>query len=212
MRGKENSERGRGWGPFSGRQLTTIIVTVVVMAMLPVGAYAVASGTNSFITDPSSNAHARVNGSGQLNVSAAGAKTFFQKNTFGVLATPTAIATPPAGRALVITSIAIDTWDAAVTGTSEYLALQMSTTNSTCSLLSLSPDWTYGLNPGGVGSTVVPFNPGVVVPAGRSLCATNNDDVNLGFDVYVYGYLISADSAPTGLAVSGPVKMHVQHH
>jgi len=209
MWGKDNSERGRGWGPFTGRQLTTMFVTVVVMAMLPVGAYAVASGTNTFITDPASNAHARVNGSGQLNVSAAGAKTFFEKNTFGVPTTATPIATPPAGRALVVTSIAIDTWDASVTGVGEFLALQMSTADSTCSLLPV--DWVYGLNPGALGSTVVPFQPGIVVPAGRSLCATNSDGVNLGFDVYVYGYLVPADSGPAGLAVSGPVKMHIQH-
>ena len=59
---------GRGWGPFSGAQLTVIVTAVVVMVMLPVGAFAVVSGSNAFVTDATSGKHAAVNTLGQLTV------------------------------------------------------------------------------------------------------------------------------------------------
>ena len=55
------------WGPFSGAQLTVIIVAIAVMVMLPVGAFAV-SGTNSSITDAVSGKQASVNTNGALSV------------------------------------------------------------------------------------------------------------------------------------------------
>jgi hypothetical protein len=58
--------RRRGLGPFSGGQLTAIIVTIAVMIMLPVGAWAVVTGSNVFVTDAVSGKQASVNTSGQL--------------------------------------------------------------------------------------------------------------------------------------------------
>ena len=60
------SPRRRGLGPFSGGQLTVIIVTIAVMIMLPVGAWAVVTGSNVFVTDAVSGKQATVNNSGQL--------------------------------------------------------------------------------------------------------------------------------------------------
>ena len=41
MRVRDMTERGRGWGPFTGRQLTTIVcVAVVAMVMIPTAAIA----------------------------------------------------------------------------------------------------------------------------------------------------------------------------
>ncbi len=49
----------RGLGPFTGGQLTVIIVAVVVAVLVPVGAWAV-TGSNSFVTDFTSGVHAKV--------------------------------------------------------------------------------------------------------------------------------------------------------
>jgi len=60
------SGAARGWGPFTGRQLMVVAVAVVVMVMFPVGAFAVASGSNTFITDRVTGTHASVGPNGNL--------------------------------------------------------------------------------------------------------------------------------------------------
>ena len=67
--GKRRRREGRGWGPFSGGQLTVIIVAIAVMILLPVGAFAVVSGSNVFVTDAVSGKTQSVNGLGQALVS-----------------------------------------------------------------------------------------------------------------------------------------------
>jgi len=67
--GKVRSDR-RGWGPFSGAQLTIIIVAIAVMVLLPVGAFAVVSGSNAFITDATSGKQAKVTSNGEVLTSA----------------------------------------------------------------------------------------------------------------------------------------------
>jgi hypothetical protein len=62
----KRSRSGRGWGPFSGAQLTIIIVTISVMILLPVGAFAVVSGSNVFITDAVSGKQAKVSTNGEV--------------------------------------------------------------------------------------------------------------------------------------------------
>ena len=66
--GKRRRREGRGWGPFSGGQLTVIIVAIAVMILLPVGAFAVVSGSNVFVTDATSSATQKVNAFGQALV------------------------------------------------------------------------------------------------------------------------------------------------
>src|SRR5689334_7825874 len=56
---------GRGLGPFSGGQLTVIIVAALLAIAFPVGAWAV-SGSNVFVTDATSGVHAKVTSTGQL--------------------------------------------------------------------------------------------------------------------------------------------------
>src|ERR1700680_4478987 len=65
---------GRGWGPFSGGQLTAIILGVLAAIAFPVCAWAV-SGTTVFVTDAVSGTHAKVNSLGQLSVAATGSVT-----------------------------------------------------------------------------------------------------------------------------------------
>jgi hypothetical protein len=122
---KANGAVARTWGPFSGRQLTTIICIGLVTILFPVGAWAV-SGTNSFITDSTSGVRAKITSTGELqthpngplgvtgSVSVSGAvrtanPVDMYTTVFGLSdSTPAkqcAILTPPAGHALVITSL-----------------------------------------------------------------------------------------------------------
>jgi hypothetical protein len=66
--GVDAGVRRRGLGPFSGGQLTLIIVTFAVLLLFPIGAWAVA-GSNVFVTDSVSGKQASVNTSGQLATS-----------------------------------------------------------------------------------------------------------------------------------------------
>ncbi len=68
---------GRGWGPFSGGQLSAIIITLAIVIGFPVAAFAV-TGSNVFVTDAASGTHAKVNASGQLSVAATGSVTATQ--------------------------------------------------------------------------------------------------------------------------------------
>jgi hypothetical protein len=56
---------GRGLGPFSGGQLTIIIVTLAVVMGFPFAAFAV-TGSNVFVTDATSGTHAKVDAKNNL--------------------------------------------------------------------------------------------------------------------------------------------------
>jgi hypothetical protein len=58
----------RRLGPFSGGQLTAIIIAVVIAVGFPVGAFAALTFTNVSITDPHGTYRATVNSHGQLEV------------------------------------------------------------------------------------------------------------------------------------------------
>ena len=66
----EQTSRRNSWGPFTGRQLTTIICVLSVMLLLPVSAWATVSFTNVAITDPGGVNRAKVDSTGALAVAA----------------------------------------------------------------------------------------------------------------------------------------------
>ena len=89
--------RERGWGPFSGGQLTIIIVTFAVLLLFPIGAWAV-TGSNVFVTDSTSGAHAKVDAKQNVNtaihdpVSGQGASVTLGSGSLGYLHTTAHIA------------------------------------------------------------------------------------------------------------------------
>src|SRR5712691_10411849 len=126
---------GRGWGPFSSGHLTIIIVTVVIVVAFPFAAFAV-TGNNVFVTDASSGNQAQV-ASGQLKVDTGISHPFglvpvapvapeiyptsaivhsddglgdpiVFANTDCSGGSCTKLIAPPAGKALVVTSIHVD--------------------------------------------------------------------------------------------------------
>jgi hypothetical protein len=192
---------GRGWGPFSGGQLTMIIVTFAVLLLFPIGAWAV-SGSNVFVTDATSGSHASVN-SGALTVATASPKNFFVRGGSPGNGTFTRLLKPPPGKAAIVTSIVFDVYNAAATGGGHNIAAAVSRTDTSCGSIVLDPATffpAFDFNPPGIGDTVIPFQPGLVIPANRALCVANFDTANLSVEVYAYGYYVAASAAPAGAA------------
>jgi hypothetical protein len=98
------------WGPFTGRQLTTIICVGIVTVLFPITAWGV-TGSSVFLADPHSKAHASINQAGQLSVSpqvAPGASyNAVQLLNQSVQGCSPVTAIVPKGRVLVITSVTV---------------------------------------------------------------------------------------------------------
>jgi hypothetical protein len=96
----------RNWGPFNGRQLTTIIVALIVgIVMIPATAWAV-SFTNVAITDPGGVNRAKVSAGGSLQIGGtateANPATFFRVFAGVSDGQCTVAYTVPTGKALIL--------------------------------------------------------------------------------------------------------------
>jgi hypothetical protein len=112
----KKGREARGLGPFSGGQLTAIIMTLAVLLLFPIGAWAV-SFSNVSITDPGGVNRAKVNTKGRLLTTVAGTVTVAgvatqvdPTNLYTSKVSPTStrsciLVTPPSGHVLVITSV-----------------------------------------------------------------------------------------------------------
>jgi hypothetical protein len=208
MFGKSSRAReGRGVGVFSSGHLTIIIVAVVVMIGLPVGAFAAVSGSNSFITDAVSGTHAKVTTAGALQTSATGAVTataaapgaaFVKVGTVSGVGRSCGFVTPPAGKALVITSI-----DEVPVGAAVSFDVQLNVvadTAAACGGVKTSiANGFYGSdNP-----HEVVLNPGLGLKNGHyldlTIAITPGGAASPGPSAaYIYGYTVPAASCTTG--------------
>lgn len=202
---KTDRERGRGWGPFTGRQLTTIICIGMVTILFPVGAWAAVSGSNVFVTDATSGVHAKVSSAGALSTSGALSLTptsaMYHTENLGAntcdRAQCTTLAKPPTGKALAITTIEIDAWHdtAGFGGPNEYILIARST-DGTCRLASLT-SYVSLVEPSSAGSQTLTYNlPGALpVPKGTALCLQNASDT-LQVVFGAYGVTASPSAVP----------------
>jgi hypothetical protein len=200
------------WGPFTGRQLTIIICTVVVTVLFPIGAWAV-TGNNVFVTDATNGRHAAVDAKNGLVATvhdaasgkSAAVNSARQLQVGGsVIARPTfltelfhaagngsgtschVIATPPAGRALIVTELDMDVYG----GTPAANTFIPVYSNSTCSG---GPEW--DVTPATLGTSHITFQNGFAVNAGQSVAAKVFSG-NYSFELYVHGYTVPAGSVP----------------
>ena len=110
--------------------------------------------------------------------------------------------TSDSGHALVITSIEVDVYQDATPGPGDAIGLALSKTNASCSSIVFQNSYIEAVvNPATIGETVLPFQPGIAIPAGRSLCAATSDPTNINAEVHAFGYKIAAASGPTPAAV-----------
>jgi hypothetical protein len=193
-----DTKQRRGLGPFNGTQLTVIICVIVAAVAIPVGASAV-TGSNTFVTDATTGTHAKVDSTGNLQTKVVGGSVTayppgtaaFHALTFSC--NQCAVAVPPSGKAVLITSIHLNMENVATTGDNDFISLYRAT-NSSCSTNEVE----IGLvNPSGLGETVLPFEPGFPIQAGKALCIFNHDPSNLTFDVSAFGLTTAATGVPS---------------
>jgi len=184
----------RGLGPFTGRQLTTIIVAVIVAVAIPTGAYAI-SATQTEIVGPV-NGPANVTPAGAVQVAEAAPSNFYQTAAPTTLSASrfVPIATAPAGRALIVTIIHIETTSDQTPGGLDFVELLTRYPGKggvPCS----TDTGTYdeGFTPGGIGEIDVPLAPGLTLPSGTDLCAISRGRVIAL--VSVSGYTIPSSAA-----------------
>jgi hypothetical protein len=179
-------------GPFTGRQLTTIIIALIAGAVLiPTGAYAVGAITHVDIQDKVTRTPAVVTPTGHLQVAEAAPGALFQNFSTGLTSTFKSVASPPGGAALVITTVHVDTFADPTPGAGQAVDLQLGT-GTTCS--GFVGTYFQTVNPGGMGETDIPLAPGLGIPAGDSLCASEFGSVKA--DVSVSGYTVPAGTVP----------------
>jgi hypothetical protein len=187
------------WGPFTGRQLTTLLCVLVVMVLFPVGAWAV-SGSSVFVTDASTGAHASVDSSHNLQTKVNGVVTANQAPTQNFIQTGSFLLTvdtnfhpiisASASHALVITDIHLD-WTEQNLGNDDSVEINLATATD-CATRS-SHAFEYFNLPTVNGNQDIPYATGYVVPAGKTLCAAApQGDGN----VYIrtFGYFVAANT------------------
>ena len=181
---------GRGWGPFSGGQLTAIILGITLAIAYPVGAWAV-SGSNVFVTDSISGKTARVDRLGNQKVAisdkVSGREALVNsEGKLGVAPEPAVYATGQINATgawtsvgshhdypVTITSLNVDT-SAVTPGTND--AVEFASSSSSCSSVSGPIEVVH---PGGIGLTSMDLGPGLELPPTVLLCVFNTDPTHL---------------------------------
>jgi hypothetical protein len=194
------------WGPFTGRQLTTIIVGVLLAIALPVAANATSTGQDVVITDPTASPerYAKVDQFGKLQVGDNHLKTDILGNlkvapqygnviarranvedgfnaAVGVGTTGTQLAAA-GGTPLVITSLHASTSGVAA---AEDTLVQIVGPKPDCAVAG-----GFLLDVVTVENTTVnlDYEPGILIPAGQRLCAhkhASDYDAVIGVSGYV---------------------------
>lgn len=183
----EDKRAARGLGPFTGRQLTVIIVTAMLVVGLPVGAYASITGSNVFVTDKVSGAHASVSSTGNLQTTAVapiGGVAVRASVSAGML--NCGFFSPPAGKAFEITSVVLVPAGAS-TSSGTALTLDAESNTGCAEPLNDIAFGTYSADQPDHFS----FNPGIGLKSGHYLdfYATGSPGTSR---VLVYGYYIAA--------------------
>lgn len=162
----------------------------VGLILAPAAALAATVGVTSLIG--ANGTKAVVTGAGQLTTSPADV-SMFRSFTDANLASGgcRSLYTAPRGWSFVLTQITIDAWADPKPGAFNGAAIYM---GSGCNRL--IADW----NPPTIGSFVLPFSPGVVIPPGHSVAAYVTGGVRA--EAFGYGYLVPARDARTATPVT----------
>jgi hypothetical protein len=116
------------------------------------------------------------------------------------------VVSAPAGDALIVTTIHLNTIDDPSPGPGLNIVLNIEPAPS-CDEGQVG-SYLQEVNPGSVGETDIPFNPGLAVPAGDALCALTFN--GLDADVSVTGYTVPSSEVPAGPLHRLPARLRPQ--
>jgi hypothetical protein len=194
-----------------------MVVALILVVGIPGTVWAVDTFSNVAVEDPVTGVKASVDSSKRLKVgdgsgamtvdgtttgAEAAANTLFHSATFPPSAgTCTAVATPPGGKALIVKSVALNTYSVASPGTGRNGVFYLGTDG--CEVLVMD------INPPGVGVINQPFEPGLGVPAGKRLWVSTN---NIAAEVYAFGYSVPASAVPASSSSSASKEARPPQH
>ena len=190
------------------RRSTAALVVACLALLLAAGggAYATVRTTGNpvNIVDPVSAKAAAISNTGALKVTGtvttnSSPANFVSAATLGLTSSSGCVTllAPPAGRALILTQVTINTYINPTPGISNLVRV---INGPDCNGPAVAT-----VNPGSVGATVLPFGTGVGVPAGSAVSAFAAG--NIQAEAYTYGYTVSSSSvvvsSSTGVASAG---------
>jgi hypothetical protein len=200
------------WGPFTGRQLTAIILGLIAVILVPGAAYAVDSFTNVAIEDPVSGNKASVDathhvlvgdGSGPVTVDGTVTdhevaynllKHWQALNLHESLGCVT-VAPVAANRALVIKSLHVDAYQDPSPGVG-IVRLSYGPSSNPCAIT------LEDVNPGGIGVTALDYGSGLALPTADYLGVQVGGSVLA--EVFAFGFTIPSSQAPAASAATTP--------
>ena len=159
----------RRLGPFSGAQLTVIVVAALLAFALPAGALAAGKLTKVTVKGP-------------VTAQVAPTSAFYHRQS-NMLITGGGcqmIAKPPTGKQLVVQEVTLNIVYLMTPDQSNSITLYIGT--------DCTGDRLANVTPSSLGPIALPFDPGVVVPASAKLSVEVSGDV--GAESWVTGYLI----------------------
>ncbi len=171
------------------------IVTGVVAALVLVPTAAVAVTNAVIIKGSPSGIKANVSAAGQLLTATANPSSFFQSQDVFLGSAYSPVATPPAGLALVVTTIHVDVYADPSPGSNQVVAFDVQL-GTTCSQGTQVGSYSQIINPGSLEEVDVPLEPGLGIPAGDALCGLVSGSV--GAEASVSGYTVPSSSVTSG--------------
>jgi len=166
----------------------------VAVLLVPSGVAAAKAGLKFTGIQGTSGSQADVTSAGQLQTAAAGPGAAFENLTTAVAGQTVVVATPPAGKALMITSVHVNLWG--LTSTDPYMYLSTRTGSCTGPTDSFFDE----VDPATSGVSVLPYDPGLPIPSTEVLCVTAT---NLAANVEAVGYSVPSASVPAAATAHG---------
>lgn len=170
----------RGWGPFTGGQLATMVCVLALGITVSGGAWAT---TGSNVSNPGA-----VNVAGSVHASSATASSLYHHWTSVCFTCYTEVASPPSGKSLVITSLWVNTQAAAGDTAEFYLNKTPLLRGARCSEGTFTQVASVTSITEGLQS--IPMPNGLAIPAGEALCALGSDGgVSALETTFAFGYV-----------------------
>jgi len=191
---------GRGLGPFSGGQLTAIVIAAIVMLGLPVGAFAAVSASTVFISGPHGG-RANVDPSGGLQVSGSPPNATVLVNLSLTNTAECGVLRPPSGRAIILTAMNVTPTGATV---GNPLQVSVLVDPTACKTGGTKDIRLFQNQFGSDNSQQITFPPGIGLKNGQALYVAI-DGASHG-SVSIYGYTVPAsECAPATTIIPSAV-------